>query len=202
MYSSFDPIRLTGLMMDIDMSPRSAWLAVLVAFAWFVGMLGSARAEPVAGGKVWVVDGLHLEQITALGTKAEDSGSQWMRLYRLTDPAPRGLECCLVTKSPVAKNNPALGTDSGPVLLTIRDAIAQPFIGIALTDGDATVRRKGPQSIEVLSKRGAPVIRVHHCVSQEGMRIDVEQDLRSRTYYVPLGMDVEVLKKYRCDSRQ
>ena len=189
-------------MMDIDMAPRTAWLGFVFAFFGFVGMLGSAHADPAAGGKVWVIDGLQQEQIIALGSKAEDSVSQWMRLYRLTDPASHGLECCLVVKAPVAKNNPLLGTDSGPVQLTMRGAIAQPFVGIAFSDGDAMVRRTGPQSIEVLSKRGTPAIRVHHCVSQEGMRIDVEQDLRSRTYYVPLGMDVEVPKKYRCDSRQ
>lgn len=175
-------------------------MAVLLALAWFVGMFSTAHAEPTAGGKVWVIDGLRQDDITAHGAQADDSGAQWLRLYRLTDPAPRGLECCLVTKSPGGKNNVALGADSGQIALTIRGALVQPFVGIALSDGDAMVRRTGPQSIEVLSKRSA-AIRVHHCVSQEGMRIDVEQDLRSRTYYVPLGMDVEPPKKYRCDPR-
>lgn len=187
--------------MVIDMRLRRACLALQCVVFWG-GMLGSAHAQDTAQGKVWVVNGLHQDQITALGSPVGELDSRWLRLYRLTDPAPRGLECCLVFKAPTVKNIGALGVDSASVPLATRGAISQPFVGIALSDGDAMVLRTGPQSVEVLAKGRASFARVRHCVSQEGMRIDVEQNSESRTVYVPLGMDIEVPKKYRCKPQQ
>lgn len=188
-------------MTGIDMSPRSVCFALLGVIACFTELLGSAYAQSPAGLSVLVINGLNTEQVTVLGAQGDHSRSQWLRLYRLTDPAPIGLECCLVAKAPVAKKNSPEYVATGAFPLTFRGVAAQPFVGIAFADGDAVVRRIGPQNVEVLAKRGAPPVRVHHCVSQEGMRIDVEQDLNRQTYYVPLGMDVDAPKEYRCDLR-
>ena len=200
--SSFDPIRRIGLMMGIDMAPRRVFLTFLGVTVWFFGVLGCAHAESSLEMGVWVVDGLSTEQITALGAQKGRDGSQWLRLYRLTDPPPGGPECCLVPKTPVAIEKGTSGGATGPIPLAIRGAVTQPFVGIAFADGDAVVRRTGPQSVEVFAKRNAAVVQIHHCVTQEGMRIDIAQSPKKRTFYVPLGMDVEAPKKYRCDSRQ
>lgn len=189
-------------MMGIDMAPRRVFLTFLGGIVWFFGVLGFVHAESSTEVGVWVVDGLGTEQITALGTQKVRDESLWLRLYRLTDPPPSGPECCLVLKGPVAIEDGPSDGGAGPIPLAIRGAVMQPFVGIAFADGDAVVRRTGPQRVEVLASRDAPPVRVFHCITREGMRVEIEQSLKRQTFYVPLGMDVEVPKKYRCDSRQ
>lgn len=188
--------------MGIGMGLQHAYFTPLGILAWLFGSLGCAHAQISTDIGLWVVDGLHQEQITALETSDEHIGTRWLRLYRLTDPAPLGLECCLLPKPPAMQKVGEREVDSGFPLLAVRGTDAQPFVGIALADGDAVVRRTGPQTLQVLLNRKTPAIRVRHCVTQEGMRIDVEQGLKKKTFYVPLGTEVDVPTKYRCALQQ
>lgn len=178
---------------------------VLIAL---LGSLGVTHAQqppaetPIA--QVWVVNGVHPDQVTGLAPSGRVSGDAWLRVWRLSDPNAAGLECCWHLAGPAEagmwgqENHATVELKAAKRLTPSHGASDQPFVGIALSGGDAIVRRRSAQRLEVAWKHAPGTATVHHCVAHEGMRIQIEQAGGVKTYYIPLGMDVEVPQRDRC----
>jgi len=155
-------------------------------------------------GPVWIVNGIQPGQVTGIDASTQRQKSPWLRIFRLSDPDATGLECCW---HPIGNAVGGIWRKEGDATVELatsqrltpsHDAPDQPFVGIALAGGDAFVRRTGPLTLEVRWKRKPGAIKIRHCMAQEGMRIQVDHASSAQTYYVPLGMDVEVPKNARC----
>lgn len=178
---------------------------VLIAL---LGSLGGVHAQqpPVEASPatVWVVNGVNPDQVTGFTSSSRMSGDAWLRVWRLSDPDTAGLECCWHPAEPVEAdmwgqgNHATVELKTAKRLMPSHGASDQPFVGIALSGGDAIVRRHSAQRLEVTWKHAPGAATVHHCVAQEGMRIQIEQAGSVNTYYIPLGMDVEVPQSDRC----
>jgi hypothetical protein len=92
-------------------------------------------------------------------------------------------------------------TEQPPQLLEQSGGVpADPFLGIAVAGGDAFIRKQRPQSFEIAWKNRASSIQVKHCVTQEGLRVDITSASASYQYYLPLDMDAEVPARDRCSD--
>lgn len=206
--SNSGPTRHTGQTMGADIMSKRKRFIVMAALTVVQSCLGLAHAQQAPAKalapRVWIVNGVQPDQVTGIELASHAPGPMWLRVLRLSDPEATQLECCWRAAEPAEagvwgqRGSEMAELTEARRLLTSPGASQQPFVGVAVADGDAYVRRQSAQTIEVAWRHKPQTVQIRHCVAQEGMRIQIKQAGASEDYYIPLGMDVEVPQQHRC----
>ena len=188
-----------------------AWLGLAIAFCSFSSL--GAPSSDHWDTDVWLVDARQAQQVIGVpanrtGLATSGAPISLLRVFRMSDPGASRLECCLrMTGTKATGNSFSIQSESKDRADRVPELLersggepSDPYLGLAVAGGDAFVRNRRHQSFEVAWKDHAARIRVEHCVTQEGLRIEVTSATGRSRYYLPLGMDVEVPARDRCSD--